>query len=125
MQSLTGPFLHQHQQIRLLLAGTLKAIICQRLLARSDMPGRIPALEIMVNHGAIKECIMDPDKAVDIPDLMEAGNVQYGMQTFDQSLVSLYQNKIVSYEDASSRCSRPALFDRFCQGFFPNIDDGE
>ena len=53
---------HQHQQIRLLLAGTLKAIVCQRLLARSDMPGRVPALEIMVNSAAIRECIMSSGK---------------------------------------------------------------
>jgi twitching motility protein PilT len=45
---------HQQQQIRLLLGGTLKAIVCQRLLVRSDMPGRVPALEIMINSGAIR-----------------------------------------------------------------------
>ena len=52
---------HQHQQIRLLLGGTLQAIIGQRLLPRSDMPGRVPALEVMVNTAAIRECIVSED----------------------------------------------------------------
>ncbi len=57
---------HQHQQIRLLLAGTVQAIVCQRLLTRSDMPGRVPALEVMVSTAAIRECIINPDKTIDI-----------------------------------------------------------
>ncbi|MEW5794912.1 MAG: PilT/PilU family type 4a pilus ATPase [Candidatus Zixiibacteriota bacterium] len=113
---------HQHQQIRLLLAGTLKAIICQRLLARCDMPGRVPALEIMVNHGAIKECIMDPDKTVDIPDLMEAGNVQYGMQTFDQSIMRLYKQGMISFEEAMANASNPDDLDLRLKGIVGAAD---
>jgi len=82
---------HQHQQIRLLLAGTLRAIVCQRLLTRSDMPGRVPALEIMVSTAAIRECLMNADKTVDITDLMAQGGTQYGMQTFDQSIMKLHR----------------------------------
>ncbi len=66
---------HQHQQIRLLLAGTLKAIVCQRLLTRSDMPGRVPALEVMINSAAVRDCIIEPDKTADIPELMAQGGV--------------------------------------------------
>jgi twitching motility protein PilT len=113
---------HQHQQIRLLLAGTLKAIICQRLLARSDMPGRVPALEIMVNHGAIKECIMDPNKTVDIPDLMEAGNVQYGMQTFDQAIMRLYKQGMLSFEEAMANASNPDDLDLRLKGIVGAAD---
>ena len=113
---------HQHQQIRLLLAGTLKAIVCQRLLTRSDMPGRVPALEIMVNHGAIKECIMDPDKTVDIPDLMEAGNVQYGMQTFDQSIMRLFKQGMISFEEAMANASNPDDLDLRLKGIVGAAD---
>ena len=113
---------HQHQQIRLLLAGTLKAIICQRLLARSDMPGRVPALEIMVNSGAIKECIMDPDKAVDIPELMEAGTVQYGMQTFDQSIMNLYKQGMISFEEAMANATNPDDLDLRLKGIVGAAD---
>ncbi|MBN1211646.1 MAG: PilT/PilU family type 4a pilus ATPase [candidate division Zixibacteria bacterium] len=107
---------HQHQQIRLLLAGTLKAIICQRLLTRSDMPGRVPALEIMVNTAAIKECIMDPEKTVDIPDLVAQGGVQYGMQTFDQAIMKLYKQGMISFEEAMSQASNPDDFDLRLKG---------
>ena len=113
---------HQHQQIRLLLAGTLKAIVCQRLLARSDMPGRVPALEVMVNHGAIKECIMDPNKTVDIPDLMEAGNVQYGMQTFDQAIMRLYKQGMLSFEEAMANASNPDDLDLRLKGIVGAAD---
>jgi len=107
---------HQHQQIRLLLAGTLKAIVCQRLLTRSDMPGRVPALEIMVNTAAIKECIMNPEKTVDIPDLVAQGSVQYGMQTFDQAIMKLYKQGMISFEEAMSQASNPDDFDLRLKG---------
>ena len=107
---------HQHQQIRLLLAGTLKAIVCQRLLTRADMPGRVPALEIMIASGAIKECLMDPDKTVDIPDLIEQGTVQYGMQTFDQSIMKLYKQGLISFEEAINHASNPDDFDLRVKG---------
>ncbi|MDD3731881.1 MAG: PilT/PilU family type 4a pilus ATPase [candidate division Zixibacteria bacterium] len=107
---------HQHQQIRLLLAGTLKAIVCQRLLTRSDMPGRVPALEIMVNTAAIKECIMDPEKTVDIPELVSQGGVQYGMQTFDQAIMKLYKQGMISFEEAMSQATNPDDFDLRLKG---------
>ena len=113
---------HQHQQIRLLLAGTLKAIVCQRLLARSDMPGRVPALEIMVNHGAIKECIMDPNKTVDIPEFMEGGNVQYGMQTFDQAIMRLHKQGMISFEEAMASASNPDDLDLRLKGIVGAAD---
>ena len=107
---------HQHQQIRLLLAGTLKAIVCQRLLTRSDMPGRVPALEIMVNTAAVKECIMSPEMTVDIPDLIAQGGVQYGMQTFDQAIMKLYKQGRISFEEAMSQASNPDDFDLRLKG---------
>ncbi|KAA3631632.1 MAG: PilT/PilU family type 4a pilus ATPase [Calditrichaeota bacterium] len=107
---------HQHDQIRLLLAGTLKAIVCQRLVPRSDQPGRVPAVEVMFNSGAIKECILDPQKAADIYDLMESGGVQYGMQTFDQSIMNLYKQSLISFEDAIANASNPDDFDLRLRG---------
>jgi twitching motility protein PilT len=107
---------HQHQQIRLLLAGTLRAIVCQRLLSRSDMPGRAPALEIMVTSAAIKECLMNPDKTVDITDLMAQGGTQYGMQTFDQSIMKLHRAGMISFEDAIAAATNPDDFDLRLKG---------
>ena len=107
---------HQHQQIRLLLAGTLKSIVCQRLVARSDQPGRVPAVEMMFSSGAIKECILNPEKTADIYELMEQGGVQYGMQTFDQSIMSLYKQGLISFEEAMNHASNPDDFDLRLRG---------
>jgi len=107
---------HQHQQIRLLLAGTLQAIVCQRLLRRHDMPGRVPALEIMLNTAAIHDCLIDPEKFNNIPDLIETGSSQYGMQSFDQSIMTLYKQGLISYEEAMSNASNPDDFDLRIKG---------
>jgi len=107
---------HQHQQIRLLLAGTLKSILCQRLIPRSDTPGRVPSLEIMVNSAAVRECIMVPEKTIDIPELMASGGVQYGMQTFDQSIMNLYKQGMISFEEAMNNATNPDDFDLRLRG---------
>jgi len=106
---------HQHQQIRLLLAGTLKAIVCQRLLTRSDMPGRVPALEVLVSTGAIRDYIINQDKTAGINDLIEQGN-QYGMSTFDQSIMTLYKSGLISFEEAMNQCNNPDDFDLRVKG---------
>ncbi len=116
---------HQHQQIRLLLAGTLKAIVCQRLLTRDDTPGRVPALEIMINSAAIRECIMDSEKTVDIPELMEQGGVQYGMQTFDQAIMKLYKQGLISFEEAMTQATNPDDFDLRVRGITGSADRWE
>lgn len=116
---------HQHQQIRLLLAGTLQAIICQRLLSRHDMPGRVPALEIMINTAAIHDCLIDPDKFNNIPDLIESGTSQYGMQSFDQSIMKLYKQGLISYEEAMNNASNPDDFDLRVKGVVGAADRWE
>lgn len=106
---------HQHQQIRLLLAGTLKAIVCQRLLTRYDMPGLIPALEVMINTAAIRDCFVDPDKFTNILDLIESGS-QYGMQSFDQAIMKAYKRGFISLEEAMNNASNADDFDMRVKG---------
>jgi twitching motility protein PilT len=106
---------HQHQQIRLLLAGSLKAIVCQRLLTRGDMPGRVPALEILIATAAIRDCIVNQDKTAGISDLIEQGG-QYGMVTFDQSIMRLYKSGLISFEEAMDQCTNPDDFDLRVKG---------
>jgi twitching motility protein PilT len=115
---------HQHQQIRLLLGGTLKAIICQRLLPRTDKPGRVPAVEVLISTAAIREAIIDPMKTNTILDLIESGNIQYGMQSFDQSIMKLYKSGYISYEEALVHCSNPDDFDLRVKGITSASDKG-
>jgi len=115
---------HQHQQIRLLLAGTLKAVVCQRLLARCDMPGRVPALEILISTAAVKDYLLDPEKTSAIPDLIEDGG-QYGMLSFDQSIMGLYKAGMISFEEAINQCTNPDEFDMRVRGIMGASDRWE
>jgi twitching motility protein PilT len=89
---------YQQKQVRLALAGTLRGIVCQRLVPTVD-GGRMPSLEILVNTGRVAERIADPDKTHEIKDVIQDGGF-YGMVTFDQSLLKLVQDGRVSVEDA-------------------------
>ncbi len=113
---------HQHEQIRLLLGGTLRSIVCQRLLVKSDGMGRVPAVEVMINSGAMKEAIMDPQKTANISELMEQGYVQYGMQTFDQSIMKLYKEGHITYEEAIAQATNPDDFDLRVKGITGTSD---
>src|SRR5499426_1537587 len=91
---------HQQKQIRLQLASVLKAVISQRLMPRGDGAGRVPAVEVMISTPLIRDCIVDKDKTHLIPGAIASGTSQYGMQTFDQSIFGLFQNGLVSFEEA-------------------------
>jgi twitching motility protein PilT len=89
---------HQQQQIRLMLGATLKGIISLRLIP-SIQGGLVPAVEVLVMTGTVREYIIDPEKTYMIRDAMEEG-AYYGMQTFDQSLLRLYQDRKITLDDA-------------------------
>ncbi len=97
------------------LCDTLKAVISQRLLPRSDGKGQIAVFEIMRVTLSIQECIKDEKKISTIRDLIESGRDQYGMQTFDQHLMDLYDRKIISMDTARSAASSAADFERDVQ----------
>jgi len=115
---------HQHQQIRSLLAGTLKAIICQRLLPRSDGPGRVPAVEVLVSSGSVREYITDPMKTLLLIELIESGAIQYGMQSFDQSIMKLYKSNLITYQEALAQTTSPDDFDLRVKGITGASDKG-
>ena len=89
---------YQQKQIRLMLASTLKGIISMRLIP-SINGGLVPAVEVLVATGTVKEYINDPAQTFKIRDAMEEGEY-YGMQTFDQSLIKLYLDQRITLDDA-------------------------
>jgi len=101
---------YQHKQIRVQLASVLKAVISMRLVPRADGKGRVPAVEVLIATPTIRGCIEDPDKTKFIPEVIAEGFSQYGMQTFDQSLMTLYQQGLITYEDAVVRATNPDDF---------------
>ncbi len=96
----------QQNQVRVALAGALRGTICQRLVPRSNGDGRVAALEVMVVNGRLQQCIIDPNKTSDIHEIVSDGEY-YGMQTFDQALVRLYEQGAVDLRDAMMTASNP------------------
>jgi twitching motility protein PilT len=91
---------HYQKQVRTQLASVLKAVVSMRLVPRIDGKGRVPAVEVLITTAFIRECIMDKEKTHLIPSAIAQGTSQYGMQTFDQSIFSLFEQGLVSYEEA-------------------------
>lgn len=101
---------YQHKQVRIQLASVLRGIISLRLIPKADGKGRVPAVEVLVATGTIKDCILDPDKTKLIPEVVAQGAIHYGMQTFDQSLFGLYKSELITYEEAIRTASNPDDF---------------
>ncbi len=97
---------HEQKQIRVALAGSLRGIVCQRLVPRSDGHGRTAVSEICVNTGRVADAIVDPAKTSSIPELVADGGF-YGMQTFDQHLVALVRDGVVDVNAAMAVSSNP------------------
>jgi twitching motility protein PilT len=97
---------HEQKQVRLALAASLRGIICQRLVPRADGEGRCVAMEVCVATGRVAEAIADPDKTSTIPQLVADGTF-YGMQTFDQHLVALIRDGVVTLDAAMSASTNP------------------
>jgi twitching motility protein PilT len=113
---------HQQKQVRLQLASVLKAVISQRLMPRADGNGRAPAVEVMISTAFVRDCIVDKEKTHLIPGAIAAGTSQYGMQTFDQSIFGLYQQGLVSYEEALRWASNVDEFKLKVQGISTTAD---
>lgn len=111
---------YQHNQIRMQLVLCLKAIISLRLLPRCDIEGRVPGCEVLVATPFIKKLI-EENKISQIPTAIADGAF-YGMQTFNQSLLGLYQRGMVSYDDALSASTNPEEFKLNIRGIYSGKD---
>ena len=107
---------HQEDQIRDQLASVMQGIVSQRLVVRADGKGRVPAVEVMVGTGLIRDSIRASEKTMNIPTVIAAGQAQYGMQTFDQSLLQLHREELITYETARDAATNPDDFDLKVKG---------
>jgi twitching motility protein PilT len=117
--------LHQQKQVRILLAGALRGIVSQRLLQRTNGAGRVPAIEVMVMTKRIRDLVLDANHTHKLEDALREGDY-YGMQTFDQSLLQLYKDGLVSLQDAALVASSPHDFKLMAQqaGFDVSLISG-
>ncbi|MCQ2060676.1 MAG: PilT/PilU family type 4a pilus ATPase [Fibrobacter sp.] len=115
---------HQHDEIRLLLGEVLAGIISLRLLPTKDGKGRVPAAEVLVNTGAVKEYIQDKNKMEMIETAIAEGHMQYGTQTFDQALLELYNTDQISLEVAMDAATNKDDFDLKIRGISGTSERG-
>ena len=98
---------HQHEEVRLSIASNLRAVISQRLIPRRDGTGRVPAVEIMVSTPTVREYILNPEKTPLIHSVVAEGAAQYGMQVFDQSVLAMLRDGVITEEEALKNCNNP------------------
>jgi twitching motility protein PilT len=103
------------KEVRTSFAGALRGIVSQRLVPRADGKGRVPTCEILINTGRVFDRLVDPDETDSIIDVMTEGGF-YGMQTFDQHLVELVKERLVSLEDARHVATHPHDFELALHG---------
>ena len=98
---------NQQKQVRIQLGGLLKAVISQRLLPGVGGDERVLAAEVMVHTAFMQSCISDPTKTYQIHDAMEQSGSQYGMQTFDMSLIKLLKENKIDTDTALAAATNP------------------
>jgi len=113
---------HQRGQARLILASILKGCISQRLVPRADGAGMVPAVEVMVSTGLVKECVQSPERTREIRDAIARGYVGYGMQTFDQSLMALWREGLITFDEALAQSTNPDDFALKARGISSTSD---
>jgi twitching motility protein PilT len=99
--------LNEQGQIRSILAGTVQAILSQRLVSRADRPGRVPLVEVLTSTATVRECLGDQEKMHLLQGLLEDDRGTHGMQTFDQSILELLRQGLISFETAMENATNP------------------
>jgi twitching motility protein PilT len=100
---------HQHQQVRAMLAGTLKGVVSQRLVPRADRDGRVAVCEVLVMTGRVRDMIKDPEQTGRLTEVISEG-AYYGMQTFDQALLGHVQAGHIDMDVALRTATSPHDF---------------
>lgn len=100
---------HMHNQVRAMIASTLKGAVSQRLVPTLDGQGRIACCEVLRMTGRVRDMIMDPEQTGKLPEVIAEGSF-YGMQTFDQHLFQHLKSGQVDMETAVQFASSPHDF---------------
>ena len=100
---------YQQPQIRAQLSFVLEGILAQQLIPKMSGQGRVLAMEVLVPNAAIRNLIRE-DKIHQIYSTMQTGQSKFGMQTMNQSLLNLYQKRLITYDEALGRSPVPDEF---------------
>ena len=107
---------HQRDQARLILASVLRGIVSQRLIPRANTFGMVPAVEVLVSTARVREYVADKERLRDLREVISQGHTTYGMQTFDQSLMSLFKSNLITRDEALKNATNPADFELKLRG---------
>ncbi len=99
----------EQRQARAMLAGTLKAVVSQRLVPTADAQGRIASCEVLRMTGRVRDMIVNPDETGRLHEVIAEGGY-YGMQTFDQALLTHVQAGRVAMDEALKAATHPHDF---------------
>jgi len=99
----------QQKQVRITLTSVLTGVISQILLPRADGRGRVPAVEVMIMNGRLAECLLNEEPTAVMREVIADGEF-YGMQTFNQSLVSMYADGLIDFQVAMKASNQPHDF---------------
>jgi len=94
-----------------MLAGTLQAVVSQMLFRRSDEPGMVSAVEIMICNSAVRNCIRE-NRIFEIPNIIETGQ-RLGIQSIDQSIADILARGYIGEDEAVAQCSDPGRMQNF------------
>jgi len=97
---------NQQPQVRAQLSLVLQGVVSQQLIPRADGKGRVLGVEVMIPNPAIRNLIRE-EKIHQIYSQLQVGQIKFGMQTMTQSLVDLYQRRLISYEEAMGHATEP------------------
>ena len=110
---LVSMFPPEEQEVtRVRLGEALQAVVSQRLLPRADGHGRVPAVEVLICTAVARDLMKDPAPAQELHDYIAEAREQYGMQTFDQHLIELVMDEVVTYEVAVAATTNLKDFER-------------
>jgi twitching motility protein PilT len=99
----------EQRQARAMLGGTLKAVVSQRLVPTADRQGRVASCEILRMTGRVRDMIINPEETGRLHEVISEGGY-YGMQTFDQALLTHVQTGRVAMDDALKAATHPHDF---------------
>jgi len=110
---LVSMFPPEEQEVtRLRVGEALQAVVSQRLLPRADGHGRVPAVEVLICTAVARDLMKDPARTQELYDYITEAREQYGMQTFDQHLIELVMDEVVTYEAAVAAVTNLKEFER-------------
>ena len=97
----------EQKEAKLILSSVLKVVVAQRLIPKKDGSGFLPTCEILINNPRVQQEIENNGSADKIRTIMKESKSHWGMQTFDQHLISMVKEGFISERDATKYSSSP------------------